>query len=103
MKRVVGEFDIGRVLEMPVQSLWDHTKHHAGICRDSFFSYFAGKARGYAIEIGAVRTYAPTLCVNEHFGLRAPQSFAYLEGAWPLTPQAANDALHSAVAQANCG
>src|ERR1700733_6131011 len=78
VSRVVGEFDIEAVITDTVAGLWRRTKHSAGIDRERFFSYFAGRKLGHAIAIGSVRRYPRSLDLSSNFGIRPPQSFAYL-------------------------
>lgn len=78
VSRVVGEFDIEAIITDTVEGLWRRTKHCAGIDRECFFSYFAGRKVGHAIAIGSVRRYSKSLDISANFGIRPPQSFAYL-------------------------
>jgi predicted transcriptional regulator len=84
VQRVVGEFDVSCVIRDDVANLWERTKSAAGIDEAGFFDYFAGKDEGYAIEIGERRIYEEPLDVEKHFGMRPPQSFAYLDFPWPV-------------------
>lgn len=76
---VMGEFDVRQVIHDRVRSLWDRTKAAAGIKRELFFAYFKGRDYGYAIEIGEVRLYDMPLRLDQHFRVRPPQSFMYLD------------------------
>lgn len=78
VSRVVAEFDVLSILDEPLSRLWEKTAPHAGIDRNSFFDYFAGLSKGYAIKIGEVRKYNVPFCPIKELGLRPPQSFAYL-------------------------
>ena len=78
VSRVVGEFDIEAIITDTLEGLWKRTKHSAGIDRERFFSYFAGREVGHAIVIGSVRRYPRSLDLSSNFGMRPPQSFAYL-------------------------
>lgn len=78
VSRVAGEFEVESVISDRVQRLWQRTKHCAGIEKESFFQYFAGREIGHAIAIGSVRRYPRSLDISRRFGIRAPQSFAYL-------------------------
>jgi predicted transcriptional regulator len=78
VSRVVGEFDIEGIITDTIEGLWRRTKHCAGIDRERFFSYFAGRKVGHAIAIGSVRRYRLSLDISTNFGIRPPQSFAYL-------------------------
>ena len=79
VSRVVGEFDIDTIITDTIERLWKRTKHCAGIDRELFFKYFAGRKTGHAIAIGSVRLYRRSLGLPGKFGTRAPQSFVYLD------------------------
>lgn len=79
VQRVVGEFKIGGILALSREKLWQHTKHHSGIEKSYFDSYFTGCRTGYAIAIHHPRRYSESvrlkdLCSWDH----PPQSFRYL-------------------------
>ncbi|MGA8029715.1 MAG: ASCH domain-containing protein [Bryobacteraceae bacterium] len=76
--RVVGEFSVEEVITDDVDALWERTEAQAGIGRDVFFAYFAGRNVGHAIAIGSVRLYAEPLDLGKTYGVRPPQSFLYL-------------------------
>ena len=57
------------------------TKEYAGIDEHYFNAYFRGREYGYAIEVGEVRVYETPVCPIAEFGVRPPQSFAYLDAA----------------------
>jgi predicted transcriptional regulator len=78
VSRVVGEFDIEAIITDTIEGLWKRTKHCAGIDRDRFLRYFAGRKVGHAIVIGSVRLYPRSLDLSGSFGIRPPQSFVYL-------------------------
>jgi predicted transcriptional regulator len=78
VSRVAGEFDIEAIISDTVEGLWKRTKHCAGIDRKCFFDYFSGRRVGHAIAIGSVRRYPRSLNLSTKFGIRPPQSFAYL-------------------------
>lgn len=78
VSQVIGEFDIEEVISDTVEGLWGRTQRRAGIDRDRFFSYFAGRDTGYAIAIGSVRRYPQPLDLSASFGIRPPQSFVYI-------------------------
>lgn len=78
ISKVIGEFEIDRVINAAPSSLWDQTKEAAGISRAYFNSYFEGKREGYAIKVTRARLYAEALCLYSTYGVRPPQSFQYL-------------------------
>jgi predicted transcriptional regulator len=75
---VVGEFDVEEVIDDSIGGLWNRTFPYAGISRDRFLEYFAGRDVGYAIEIGSVRRYGQPMNLANSFGIRPPQSFVYI-------------------------
>ena len=75
---VIGEFEIEEIIHSDVQELWENTKDHSGISKDFFDSYFKDKETGYAIRIGYSQKYEKPLPLFESFGVKPPQSFAYL-------------------------
>lgn len=75
---VIGEFEIEEIIHSEIQDLWENTKEHSGITRDFFEAYFKDKETGYAIRIGNSQKYEKPLPIYESFGLKPPQSFAYL-------------------------
>ena len=78
---VFGEFEVRTIIRDTVGALWNRTKSVAGIDKERFFKYFKGRAHGYAIQVGDIRTYQEPLRLDEHFGVKPPQSFLYLDDA----------------------
>ncbi len=77
-QKVIGEFQIERILNCDLPALWEETKEHAGIDEDYFYRYFGEKQQGYAIKISKTKKYRTPLCLREHFNLAPPQSFQYV-------------------------
>lgn len=84
VQQVIGEFDVKKIIYGNPTDLWKKTYRTAGIDKYRFCNYFAGRECGYAIEIGEVRLYEEPLSLANHFGIRPPQSFMYLDFTWPL-------------------
>jgi predicted transcriptional regulator len=77
--RIVGEFDVGEILEMRLDKLWKHTALHSGIDRTYFDAYFRGLENGRAIAVKAVRRYRRPLQLTTRLrNARPPQSFCYV-------------------------
>ncbi len=51
IKKIIGKFKIGKIIEDSPERLWKNVKDAAGISDEEFFAYFEGKNIGYAIEI----------------------------------------------------
>jgi predicted transcriptional regulator len=77
--QVVGEFSVEGIITNHVDALWDQTEAHAGIGRQAFMDYFAGRDVGHAIKIGSVKRYDPPRNLQQAYGVRPPQSFLYLK------------------------
>ena len=78
--KVVGEFQIGGILEDTPAALWERTKEHAGVSEDIYQRYFKGCETARAIQVANPKRYAQPLSLLEATGSTvAPQSFRYLE------------------------
>ncbi len=79
VQKVIGEFEIGKILKKDLDTLWALTKDHAGITEDFFYEYFAEKEVGFAIQIKNKKKYKEPKSLKEDFNLHPPQSFAYVK------------------------
>jgi len=81
VKKIVGTFEIGGILEDHPADLWDNVKDYAGITIHDFFSYFEGKSRAFAIEIQNPQEFNDPIDPYETMpGFVPPQSYYYLDG-----------------------
>jgi len=78
VQRVIGEFEIEKILNFDLDTLWGLTQDFSGISEDFFYEYFADKEVGYAIKIKKPIKYRNPKNLREEFNLYPPQSFAYL-------------------------
>lgn len=78
ISRIVGEFEIDEILHTDLEYLWDNTEEFAGISKEYYFDYFDGKETGYAIKIKDTKRYKIPYSIEEKYGIKAPQSFAYI-------------------------
>jgi len=78
IQKVIGEFEIDRIITDDLETLWNKTKKHSGISEDFFFEYFDNKEHGFAIKIKNTRLYNRPKCIREDYNLFPPQSFLYL-------------------------
>lgn len=77
--KVLGEFEIGSVLELSINDLWKRTESWAGIEKAYFKSYFKGKRHGYALKVTRPRKFSEPLSLKDDFGIsHPPQSFRYV-------------------------
>jgi len=88
VQRIVALFEIGTILEDHPAVLWDTVREYAGIDAREFFSYFAGKSRGYAIGISNLQEFDEPIDPRAAIpGFVPPQSYCYLDGEKCITPQ----------------
>ena len=78
VQQVIGEFQIEKIINHDLDTLWQLTHQDSGISEDYFYAYFAQKEIGYAIKIKSTKKYKQPKCLREDFNLVPPQSFAYL-------------------------
>jgi len=87
VKRIVALFEIGTILEDHPAALWEMVRDSAGIDDAEFFSYFAGKSRGYAIGISNLQEFDepidPKVVIP---GFVPPQSYCYLNAENCMIP-----------------
>ena len=72
VQRVIGEFSIDSILSESPEKLWKKTSKYAGIEKDDFHAYFAGKKTGYAIKIKKTRRYKTPLDLQTAFDKLPP-------------------------------
>lgn len=78
--KIVGEFEVSKILESSPQELWEKTKVAAGISSDFFFQYYAGRSSGVALQICATKRYKNAIDPYKTWAnFYPPQSFRY----WP--------------------
>ncbi len=79
ISKVIGEFEIAKILHEDLKSLWNLTKDFSGISEKYYYDYFIGKENGFALEVKKVKLYKEVLCIKETYGINPPQSFAYVK------------------------
>ncbi|HOF17045.1 MAG TPA: ASCH domain-containing protein [Bacteroidales bacterium] len=78
VQQIIGEFEIEKILNLDLDTLWSLTQEFSGISEKFFYQYFADKQNGYAIEIKEAKKYRNPKKIEEVYNLSPPQSFAYL-------------------------
>ncbi len=78
VQKIIGEFEIEKILAENPDTLWSKTKDYSGISREYFDAYFTDKDLGYAIEVKKVKRYKTPKCIKSDYNMLPPQSFAYL-------------------------
>ena len=79
VKKIVGKFTVGRILEDRPDLLWETVKHQSGLDESDFFTYFVGKTKGYAIEIVEFTPFKTPIDPKVYYeNFTPPQSFCYV-------------------------
>lgn len=78
-KAVTGIAKITGILEGAPTTIWELTKSFAGIRRDFFRRYFAGKKKAYAYCISEVTSFQHPVELRDLGIEHAPQSFQYID------------------------
>lgn len=87
VKKVIGEFQIERILNYDLSTLWELTKEYSGISKDYFYEYFDNRETGFAIQIkNKVKFKKPKSLQEDYKIITPPQSFAYLSNQEKLEP-----------------
>lgn len=79
ISKIIGEFEIELILHDEINELWKKTKENNGVEKTFFNEYFENREKGYAIKIKNTKRYKVYYNIHEKYGLKAPQSFSYLE------------------------
>ena len=78
-KKIVGSFEIDKVLKDSPEELWAYCWNYAGISKENFFKYFKGKDHGFAIKIKNLNILPKKLDPYEIIqDFHPPQSFCYI-------------------------
>ena len=79
--RIVGEFELGAILEGTPEYVWALTADRSGISKSFYDQYFRSHAFSYALEIKSFKRYKTP--INPYTAIKdfhAPQSFCYTDG-----------------------
>jgi len=80
VKKIIGKFTIGNILEDHPDILWDTVKNQSGLNESEFFNYFQGKSKGFAIEIDEFTPFKNPIDPKLHYdNFIPPQSFCYID------------------------
>ena len=80
VKKIVGKFTIGDILEDRPDNLWDAVKDQSGLDESEFFNYFEGRSKGYAIGIDEFTPFKDPIDPRLHYdNFVPPQSFCYVD------------------------
>jgi len=79
VQKVIGEFEIGKIYNDDLKTLWKLTRDFSGISEEYFYDYFSNKEKGFAIQVKNKKKYSKAKCLKLDFNLNPPQSFAYVK------------------------
>lgn len=78
--KVIGEFEIGTIIEDHPEKIWEQTTNYSGISESFFREYFGTRAVGYAIQVKKAKRYKKPIeltAIVPHG--KPPQSFCYIQ------------------------
>jgi len=79
VKKIIGKFTIGDILEDSPDVLWDTVKDQSGLIESEFFNYFKGRTKGFVIEIDEFTHFKNPIDPRLHYkNFTPPQSFCYI-------------------------
>lgn len=79
IKKIVGFFELEKVLEGSPKEIWKNCQKYAGISKDDFFKYFQGVQKAFAIKIRNVHKFNEPIDPYLSFeNFTPPQSFYYI-------------------------
>ena len=80
VKKIVGSFRVGVIIEDHPEQLWEQLKELSGLNDIEFFSYFGDCEKGFAIRIESVDQFQEPVDPNDLIiGFVPPQSFCYFD------------------------
>jgi len=80
VKLILGEFEIGEILEGTPEDIWEKCSLCAGISKMEYDEYFVGSSRAYAITIEKPNRYTEPIDPRKDMvSFVAPQSFRYFK------------------------
>jgi predicted transcriptional regulator len=87
VKKIVGIFRIGTIIEDRPLSLWNQLKGYSGMEEDEFFDYFENRKIGFAIEIKDFKRFEDPLDPKDLIPrFVPPQSFCYIKELNEVSP-----------------
>jgi len=83
-KRLIGGFEVERIVERVPGELWEEVKHHAGMTRKEFQDYYYEKSLGFGIFFRGIWCFRAPVYLDD---LRQVwPEFRPPQGYWYLTP-----------------
>ena len=79
ISRVVGEFEVEKVLYKSLEDLWEATKDFSCVDKAFFDEYFRWKEFWYAIKVKNPKRYQHTKPITNYWIEFPPQSYTFLK------------------------
>ena len=80
VKKITTLVEVKKCLLGSVEDVWNHTSYGAGISRNLYFDYYAGKQNAIAFFLGKVYKMEHPMNLSDLPGRKtSPQSFCYLD------------------------
>lgn len=77
--KVTGICEVEKIIEMPINSLWEIVNGQASVSREEFFKYYEKKINGIGIFLKNPRNLAKKIKLKEISNdIIAPQSYRYI-------------------------
>ena len=76
--KVLGEAEVGEMIEDDPDGLWEMTSAGAGISKTFFDKYYRGRSKGVAFSLKNVIKFEDEKELSDYDVSSPPQSFAYL-------------------------
>jgi len=79
IRKIVGAFRIGKIIEDHPENLWIQLKQFSGLNALEFFSYFRDSQKGFAIQIEDLKEFEKPIDPRDSIpSFVPPQSFRYM-------------------------
>ena len=78
-QKVIGEFEIEKILSGAPNEIWKQTKKYSGISQEFYDVYFDGRDIAYAIKVASTKRYRNAKTLTDYNVQSAPQAFVYVD------------------------
>lgn len=83
-KKLIGGFEVERIVEAVPEDLWEDVKHHAGITQKEFEAYYSQKSVGFGIFLKKTWCFRAPVYLDDL--KQVWPEFRPPQGYWYLTP-----------------
>ena len=78
IKKIIGRFEIGKVLHDSPSQLWENCNGSSGLSKKEFFNYFGDSLKGFALKIENLELFDPVDPYEKLEKFVPPQSYCYI-------------------------